>query len=116
MTNNKIEDKANGPAIIEQLNRDFFGLIPIEPQGGKIVRALASSPFYESGNVWLPDKNLMAWVEDHIDEFIAFPRGNANDQVDAASQFLCWIAESGGIVEFESIGKSSRVGSKLRDY
>lgn len=111
-----IEDKANGPAIIEQLDRDFPGIIPIEPQGGKLVRAHASSPFYQSGNIWLPAKHLMAWVEDHIDEFIAFPRGNANDQVDAATQFICWMAETGGMeVEYQSTG-NSRPTSRIGDY
>lgn len=112
-----IEDKANGPAIIEQLEREFPGIIPVEPQGGKLARAHAASPYYESGNIWLPQKNLFSWVDGHTSEFIAFPRGEANDQVDAATQFVSYIAATcGQQIEFESIGKGSRVGSRLRDY
>lgn len=110
-----IEDKANGPAIIEQLKQTMGGIIPVEPQGGKLVRAHAASPYYQGGNIFLPAKHLMSWVDDHIDEFIAFPRGNTNDQVDAATQFLVYVAENGIDVEFESVGRY-RSATKLGDY
>jgi predicted phage terminase large subunit-like protein len=50
-----IEDKANGPAVIAALQREIPGIIAIEPEGGKVVRARAASPIVEAGNVWLPD-------------------------------------------------------------
>ena len=52
-----IEDKANGPAIIEELRNDpEFGIpiIRIEPKGSKDSRVYASSSDAEAGNVLLP--------------------------------------------------------------
>ena len=88
-----IEDKANGTAVIQMLNRKIPGLIPIEPAGGKIVRARAVSPEIESGNVYLPDPEIAPWVHDFIEECAAFPSGRHNDQVDAMTQALNWLAE-----------------------
>ena len=39
-----IEDKANGSAVIQMLDYEIPGLLPVNPQGGKIARAQAISP------------------------------------------------------------------------
>lgn len=83
-----VEDKANGSAIIASLNKTVAGLIPVEPQGGKIARAAAVSPFIEAGNVYLPDPEIAPWVEEVISECAAFPLGAYDDDVDAMSQAL----------------------------
>jgi predicted phage terminase large subunit-like protein len=83
-----IEDKANGPAIIQELRHDVTGLIEVTPQGGKIARAHAVSPQIESGNVYLPHPAIAPWVEDFISEAAAFPNGRNDDQVDAMTQAL----------------------------
>ena len=49
-----VERKANGAAVIDTLKGKVPGLIPIEPEGGKDVRASAVQPFVEAGNVYLP--------------------------------------------------------------
>jgi phage terminase large subunit-like protein len=38
-----IEDKANGPAVIDSLQEQVSGLIPVEPKGSKQARAFAAS-------------------------------------------------------------------------
>jgi len=81
-----VEDKANGPAVIALLKNRIPGLIPVNPEGGKIVRANAVAPFIESGNVYLADD--APWVLDFIEEWAVFPAGANDDQVDAASQAL----------------------------
>ena len=43
-----VEDKANGPAVVQMLCREIPGLLLVNPQGGKIVRARAVTPFMES--------------------------------------------------------------------
>jgi len=53
-----VEDKANGTAVIDTLKREIPGLIPIDPDGGKITRAHAASPIIEAGNVFLPGVGL----------------------------------------------------------
>ena len=81
-----VEDKANGPAVIATLKREIAGLIPIEPEGGKVVRAWGVSPDIEAGNVWLPEG--VEWVNDFVEECANFPNGPHDDQVDAMSQAL----------------------------
>lgn len=83
-----IEDKANGPAVIQMLNRQISGLIPVNPEGGKIVRASAASPDVEAGNVFLPDPSIAPWVHDFIEEAAAFPNGSHDDMVDCFSQAI----------------------------
>ena len=81
-----IEDKANGSAVIDVLNQEIMGLIPVEPYGGKEARAQAVSAAVESGNIYLP-KNAR-WLGDFIEECAAFPNGSHDDQVDAMTQAL----------------------------
>jgi predicted phage terminase large subunit-like protein len=81
-----VEDKANGPAIIAMLNREIGGFIKVNPQGGKVARVNAVSPYIESGNVFLPRQ--AEWVHDFVEEAASFPNGKHDDQVDAMSQAL----------------------------
>ena len=81
-----IEDKANGSAIVQMLRREMFGIIPIEPQGGKVARVNAVSGAIESGNVHLPHNK--PFTDNFVDECAAFPRGAHDDQVDCMSQAL----------------------------
>ena len=83
-----VEDKANGSAVINQLRRTVAGLIAVEPDGSKVARASAVSPFVEAGNVWLPALEIAPWIGDFIEEHASFPAGAHDDQVDAASQAL----------------------------
>ena len=83
-----IEDKANGPAVIQLLKNEIPGLLPVNPEGGKIVRATAASPEVEAGNVYLPDPSLAPWVHDFVEEAAAFPNGLNDDMVDCFSQAL----------------------------
>src|SRR5690606_25442446 len=50
ITGKYIEDKANGTAIISMLRREVGGVVAVNPQGGKIARVNAISPYIESGN------------------------------------------------------------------
>jgi predicted phage terminase large subunit-like protein len=45
-----VEDKANGPAIIDALRNELSGVIPVTPQGSKESRAHAAAPEVEAGN------------------------------------------------------------------
>lgn len=84
-----IEDKANGPAVISTLKGDIPGIIPVEPSGSKSARAYAVSPFWESGNIYIPDPCLnFLWVADFETELLQFPVVAHDDQVDAMTQAL----------------------------
>jgi predicted phage terminase large subunit-like protein len=81
-----VEDKANGPAVISSLGRTVSGIIAVNPEGSKVARASAISPFIEAGNVYLPD--FAPWVGEFVDEHASFPLSTHDDQVDAMSQAL----------------------------
>jgi predicted phage terminase large subunit-like protein len=83
-----IEDKANGPAIIQTLQGHISGLIAVEPDGSKEARCAAVSPEIESGNVYLPHPLLFPWVDGFIGECGVFPNGTYKDRVDTMSQAL----------------------------
>lgn len=83
-----IEDKANGPAVIDTLKGVMSGLVPIEPDGSKLARAHAVTHVWEAGNVWLPHPDLAPWVKDLVGELTAFPAAANDDQVDAMTQAL----------------------------
>jgi len=94
-----IEDKANGPAVIQALRTEISGLIAVNPAGGKIARAQAVSPQCESGNVYLPHPHIAPWVDAFIEECASFPAGRHDDQVDQMTQALnrlSRMAASGG--------------------
>lgn len=90
-----VENKANGPAIVSVLRGEIPGLVEVEPDGGKVARANAVTPFVEAGNVHLPHPDLAPWVTALIDEAAAFPNGANDDQVDAMSQGLARILAGG---------------------
>ena len=85
-----IEDKANGPAIIDVLRDKIAGIKPITPTTAKDARARAVTPEIESGNVYLPHPGDPGneWVADLLSELRNFPFDVADDQVDALSQAL----------------------------
>jgi predicted phage terminase large subunit-like protein len=87
-----IEDKANGPAVISTLQSKIQGLIPVNPEGGKVARANAVTGQIESGNVYLPSPSRAKWIEDFIEECAGFPNSAHDDQVDAMSQALTQMA------------------------
>lgn len=92
-----IEDKANGSAIIQTLQRKITGVIPINPQGGKAARVNAVSPAIESGHVFLPKG--APWLEDYLRQWSEFPAGKHDDMVDATSQCLNRMIYSSGVLD-----------------
>ena len=87
-----IEDKANGPAVIETLTGSdgISGVIPVNPDGGKTARAYAMQPEQEAGNIWIPDPSIDADIETFLTEVSAFPGAPNDDEVDAMTQYVNW--------------------------
>ncbi|MFT9773995.1 phage terminase large subunit [Brevibacterium casei] len=85
------EDKANGPAVISNLSQTVPGLIPIEPEGSKLARANAISPFVFSKNVHLPEAALLPNVAELLGEAKAFPNSANDDTIDALSQAISYL-------------------------
>jgi predicted phage terminase large subunit-like protein len=99
-----IEDKANGPAVIDELRKEIAGIVPVSPNGGKLSRAQAMAPLWEAGNVQLPDPQVfnLSWMETYIHNICTFPRAAHDDDVDASSQALTYMRSrvADGIAEF----------------
>lgn len=87
-----IEDKANGPAVIDALKHEVSGIVPVEPDGSKEARAHAVTALFEAGNVLLPDRSLAPWVDEYRLELTRFPSGAHDDQVDATTQALRYLS------------------------
>jgi predicted phage terminase large subunit-like protein len=98
-----IEDKANGPAIVDTLRQKIAGVIPVNPEGGKEARASAMQPSVESGHWILPEG--AAWLDDFITEFALFPSGAKNDQVDATSQAAIYMTQGASVARALSLAK-----------
>lgn len=85
-----VEDAASGQSIIQELGRETaLPIVPLKPLGSKEARAAAVSPLAESGNVYIPDSAPdKPWVNDWLEEHVAFPRGAHDDMVDTTSMAL----------------------------
>lgn len=92
-TRKLVEDKANGPAVIDMLKHHVSGIVPIEPRGGKVARAHAVTSLFEAGNVYIPHESLASWVKEYVMELIQFPNAAHDDRVDATTQALCVLSE-----------------------
>ena len=95
-----IEDKANGPAIIDYLGKTIPGMIPFNPRGSKEDRALSVAPYFEAGNVLFPE--FAPWKEDLIDDLLRFPGTTYKDTVDATVQGILYLMNK----QHSSIGGS----------
>ncbi len=85
-----IEDKANGSAVIETLSTKVPGVIPINPEGGKVARAYAMQPDQEAGNIYLPSSDIDHDIETFLTEVSAFPGVPHDDETDAMTQAINW--------------------------
>lgn len=81
-----IEDKAQGPAVIEVLHQHVVGLCPREPKGSKEARLYACTPLIEGHHVFLMDGATSN--DEFIEEVCAFPNGLNDDQVDEMTMAL----------------------------
>jgi len=106
-TRKLVEAKANGPAVVQVLESKLPGLVLVEPQGGKVARAHEASVYFEAGNVWLPEE--AEWLHDYVQEFLAFPQGANDDQVDTTTQALNKFTPSMGD-RYDRLSKALRGG------
>ena len=89
-----VEDKANGPAVIDSLKHHISGIIPVEPDGSKVARAHAVTALFEAGNVYIPHPSVCPWAKEYIAELTQFPSAAHDDQVDATTQGLRFFDKS----------------------
>jgi predicted phage terminase large subunit-like protein len=87
-----VEDKANGPAVIQRLKTNLAGVIEVNPQGGKIARMFAASPEWQAGD-WYVDRTA-AWTEPFVQQITMFPAAANDDMCDMMTQAAIYLASS----------------------
>lgn len=91
-----VEDKANGPAILETLSKEIGGMVPfpVNQYGDKPSRAASTAFSVEAGDVFI---HLHApWRDAYIGAHSACPKGTGMDAVDQQSQALLYMQRGGG--------------------
>lgn len=88
-----VENKANGPAIVNTLKKEIPGMVEFNPKGSKEERAMSVTPYFEAGNIHFPDPKNAPWVEDLIKDLLMFPKGEYKDTVDALVQGILYFME-----------------------
>jgi predicted phage terminase large subunit-like protein len=83
-----VENKANGPAIVNSLRSELGGFRAVDAQEDKVSRAWAVTPLFEGGNVWFPHPKIAPWVTKVVLQMVQFPYGAHDDDVDAMTQAL----------------------------
>lgn len=84
-----VEDKANGPAVVNAMKSKIAGLVERNPRGSKESRLVGCQGEMEAGNVVLPSQEAVEWnVAEFIEELCTFPSASHDDRVDACTQAL----------------------------
>ncbi|MBV6486861.1 MAG: hypothetical protein GHHEDOFH_00798 [Pseudorhodoplanes sp.] len=84
-----IEDSASGTSLIQTVRRaGLQGVIPIKPTADKATRMYGQTPKLEAGSLFIPKS--APWLAEFLAEYLAFPKGRHDDQMDSLSQFLIW--------------------------
>jgi predicted phage terminase large subunit-like protein len=84
-----VEDKANGPAVVEMLQGEIPGVIAWDPgQDSKESRARAVAHLFDANNVWLPPDDVAPWIAEYLTTLGRFPLVRHDDDVDATTMAL----------------------------
>lgn len=101
-----IENKAHGRAILETMHEEIEGLIPFDPgTASKVERLEAVAPIFRNGHVYVVED--VDWFDGPggwLFELTNFPNTQFDDQVDATTQALLALRESGHAPETDVIG------------
>lgn len=88
-----VENKANGPAIVDLLKKEIPGMVEFNPKGSKDERAISVTPYFEAGNIHFPDPKTHPWVDDLIRDLLMFPKGTYKDTTDALVQGILYLMD-----------------------
>ncbi len=86
-----VEAAGCGISLIHALRKAGLKCFWYFPKDGKSVRAAYALPIIHSGRVHILNREgHNDWVEPYINEFVTFPHGRFDDQVDSLVQLLPW--------------------------
>lgn len=86
-----VEDKANGNAIMSQLQETIPEVVSVSPDGSKEGRARATTGQVKAGRVYIQEGQ--PWNEPFCQQVFSFPftPDGRDDDVDTMTQFLNWV-------------------------
>jgi predicted phage terminase large subunit-like protein len=89
-----IESTANGPALIERAKRKpRYNVVPVKPdRRSKTERLQRHIRTIRDGHIHL--RQGASWLDEFLTELVGFPSAPFNDQVDALSQYLDYVAQN----------------------
>ena len=111
-----IEDAASGQSLIQELKvTTNFPVIAVKVDRDKETRASAVTGYFESGRVLFPKD--APWLPDLESELCGFPGTLHDDQVDALSQVLNRMRQTGGALGLVDLYKAIDSGKrKLKEF
>jgi predicted phage terminase large subunit-like protein len=89
-----VEAKASGQPLIDEMRRSGIFVQDFSPGKGqdKIARLNAVADMFASGHVWFPENG---WAAETVEEILAFPAGEHDDEVDTMTLALMRIRKGG---------------------
>jgi len=101
----KVEDKASGTGLIQELNREkgIDWVIGIPRDKDKVSRAMSAAPQIANGKVWLPLNAF--WLQDYLFEFEKFTPTMAHrhdDQIDATLDAIHDMMINSSFIDYSS--------------
>lgn len=97
-----VEDKGSGISLKQTIRKStVIPIKPVKPEGSKLLRLNAVSPYFEAGKVYF-NKNIPN-LKDLLDELFDFPYAPHDDFVDALTQLIS------NLTKYLRIEKRSRV-------
>jgi predicted phage terminase large subunit-like protein len=106
-----VENVAYQLSIIQQLLQRGLPIKEYNPRGkgDKVVRATTAAVYYEQGKIYHPKEAL--WLQEWEDEYLMFPMGGKDDQVDTGSMAADELAALGSGFEVLDESYSDRLDS-----
>ena len=89
-----VEAKASGQPLIDEMRRSGLFVQDYSPGKGqdKIARMNSVSDMFMTGQVWFPETS---WATEVVEEILAFPSGEHDDEVDTMTLALMRIRKGG---------------------
>ena len=107
-----VEAKASGQPLIDEMRRSGIFVQDFSPGKGqdKIARLNAVADMYASGHVWFPETS---WASQTVEEILAFPAGEHDDEVDTMTLALMRIRK-GGLLRLNTDHEDNEVFHRAR--